>query len=323
MSLDSIRISASPSVHNDRLSTAAGVSHTNEILAKNRLPCGRFDVDNLAQDIAKAANHDPALARSITHELGPALRPTEQGELERLVDQVIKAVEAAVEKVVDTIESIFGGLGGSEPEATKGTTTNAADIEGIATPADAPPTIIIAPEMQRVFDEQWSNSHLPDGSVLEQGGTLVRNKETGEISIVNIGGQGSTNGSFFPELTLDDPSKYDVLGVFHTHPYTEAEGGYENVSLSGGDAAYMINSGQSIVIAQSGEGQYAYVRTADTPANVDANALFDAQTDRMFELMDGGMDFAAASRQAALETAEAYGLAYYEGSNGTFTRVSP
>ncbi len=324
MSINSVQShAAARSADNARINTSAqNIPTAQDMLAKNRLPNGRIDMDMLAKDIAQAAQGNQADAKAIMRSLQPALRPAEQGELERLVDKIIDAVRDAIESVSDFLESIFGG-GESSPSAAPNTgATNASDLTDIASPSDAPQTISVSPEVQAVFDEQWANS-LPGGKSLEQGGTLVRNKETGEISIQNIGGLGSTSGSFSPNTQLADPEKYEVLGVFHTHPYDASEGGHTNVSLSGGDAGYMINEGQSIIIAQSGQGQYAYVRTAETPDNVDYIALNEAQNNRVVELMGEGKSFSDASRQAALETADAYGLAYYEGSNGTFTRVDP
>jgi type VI secretion system secreted protein VgrG len=128
-------------------------------------------------------------------------------------------------------------------------------------------------------------------------------------------------GSFSPDLTVNSDQK--VVGAFHTHPYDKTEGGHTGVSLSGGDAAYMINNNQNIVIAQSGDEQFMYMRTASTPTNVDFTALDDAQNARVYELSRAGHDLSTASKIAAKEAAEKNGLAYYEGRDGKFSRVSP
>jgi hypothetical protein len=39
--------------------------------------------------------------------------------------------------------------------------------------------------------------------------------------------------------------------------------------------------------------------------------------------MGQGMSFPAATQQAAAETAQAQGLAYYQGKNGIFQKVGP
>lgn len=85
----------------------------------------------------------------------------------------------------------------------------------------------------------------------------------------------------------------------------------------------MINSGDEIIFAQSGGGQFMYLRTQNTPAHVDSNELNESQNSRISELMKEGKRFNAASQTAARETAEELGLAYYEGSNCKLGRVVP
>jgi hypothetical protein len=173
-----------------------------------------------------------------------------------------------------------------------------------------------------VFNAQWKAS-FPGGTSKEQGATITFDKKTGKISTENVGGLGSTSGSFNPNLAVKDPKTTGVLGIFHTHPYDKSEGGFTGVSLSGGDAAYMINNKQNVIVAQSGTKQFMYLRTDKTPASVDFTKLNDSQNARIAALVTKGYTFDAASRVAASETATKYGLAYYEGSNGTLTRVNP
>lgn len=93
--------------------------------------------------------------------------------------------------------------------------------------------------------------------------------------------------------------------------------------MSGGDAAYLINNKQNLIIAQSGEEQFMYLRTGETPASVDHVALNNAQNARITQLISSGSDFSSASKTAAIETARNNGLAYYEGVGGVFKRVDP
>ncbi len=183
-------------------------------------------------------------------------------------------------------------------------------------PADAPQRIDLS-SMQKEFDKLWAGS-LPGGISQEQGGTLVSDA-TGALKLVNPGS--GTAGTFSPNLSVDP--KQTVLGVFHTHPYDATEGSYTGVSLSGGDAAYTVITKQSAIIAQSGTEQFMYLRTAATPATVDAVALNEAQNNRIGELVMGGRSFPEASKIAAQETAKAQGLAYYEGNGGVLNRVYP
>lgn len=185
-----------------------------------------------------------------------------------------------------------------------------------SSPADAPMSVD-ASLLQPRFEALWGAS-FPGGRSMEHGGTLVRDKD--EMAwLVNEGA--GTSGSFMP--SLDVAKEQSVLGVFHTHPYDASEVGFTGVSLSGGDAGYMINNKQAAIIAQSGEQQFMYLRTLKTPSSVDASALNTAQNTRMIELIEAGSDFGAASKVAAMETAKNYGLAYYEGSKGVLSRVFP
>jgi Arc/MetJ-type ribon-helix-helix transcriptional regulator len=201
---------------------------------------------------------------------------------------------------------------------------DALDITGMGT---IPPTLQDAPTqidvsaLQPGFDREWANS-FPGGRSHEQGGTLVSNK-AGDVKMIHPGGLPgqSTSGSFRPDLSAGPDEK--LLGIFHTHPYDSTEGGFTGVSLSGGDAGYLINKAQNAIIAQSGNEQFMYLRTGATPSHVDWTAVNNAQNQRVQQLTAHGLSFSAASKAAAKEAAQTYGLAYYEGTNGVFTRVYP
>ena len=188
----------------------------------------------------------------------------------------------------------------------------------ISDPGDAPESITLSSQTNTEFNELWDKS-FPNGTSQEHGGTLVRGKDN-NINLINKGG--GTSGSFSPNRNVGE--EQEIVGVFHTHPYDKTEGGYTNVSLSGGDGAYMINTGDSVMIAQSGNGQFMYLRTEQTPKTIDHNKLNTDQNNRVYEIMkNDGKSFDEASRIAASETAKNNGLAYYEGTDGTFNRVYP
>ena len=132
-------------------------------------------------------------------------------------------------------------------------------------------------------------------------------------------GRNPAAGSFDPDLKTE-PGQV-LKGVFHTHPYDASEGSHTNVSLSGADAAYMINNGHELIVAKSGAGIFVFKRTSETPARVDYQQLDDDQNARIGELTNAGSSFSDASRQAAKETAKRFHLKYYEGSNDTATEV--
>lgn len=269
-----------------------------------------LDFGKLAQGLAEAAKLNPAGADQAFAAVNARLSPVEQGQLLAAKDKAPAAAAKAAPAAAAT------------PAAAKAAASKGADFAVPKSPAAAPKTLRFSAANQKVFNNLWSQS-FPAGKSKEQGGTLAFDKKTGTVSIQNLGGSGSTSGSFSPNNTLNDPKKDAVLGAFHTHPYDKTEGSYTGVSLSGGDAAYMINEKHNLIVAQSGTKQFMYLRTAKTPAHVDFNALNDAQNARIGVLTSKGMDFAVASRQAASETATKYHLAYYEGSNGTLTRVNP
>jgi hypothetical protein len=201
--------------------------------------------------------------------------------------------------------------------------TNAYDLQGIKSPSDAPQQINLGSGLQGTFDILMEKSY-PLGNSQEQGGTFVFD-QSGAISLTNIGGRpGALNSSTFP-VDLNVGSGQNLFGFFHTHPYaTPTDSQYvTGISLSGGDAAYTINNGLTIGIAQSGDEQFAFVRTSATPSSVNFNAVNNAQNARINTLVQQGNSFALASRIAAAETANKYGLAYYEGSKNVFTRVGP
>ena len=160
----------------------------------------------------------------------------------------------------------------------------------------------------------------PGGHSTERGGTLVTDS-AGNTQMVNAGaGNNPQSGSFSPNLNV--PSGDTVQGVFHTHPYDASEGNYTNVSLSGGDAAYMINNHHSIMVARSGDGLFIYKPTADTPNSVDFTQTNNDQNARIASLVKGGMGFPEASQQAARETADRLHLEYYQGKKCDASKVN-
>ncbi len=203
----------------------------------------------------------------------------------------------------------FAPTPAEEPPAT------AANLAVPASPRMAPAQVNLT-KFDNAFARQWNNS-FPNGAAQEQASTLVSDKK-GNLSLVNrVSG---TTGHAVPNLSVSDDLQ--VLGPFHSHPL----GAYTGVSLSGGDAGYLINNQQNVIIAQSGADQFMYMRTAQTPAHVDFKRLNKDQNVRVAELMNQGtgkMSFPTATRIAARETAEKMNLAYYQGSGGVLNRVSP
>ena len=292
-------------------------SLADQILTRNASRLG-FDIAGLAADLGRVNAENPDLGIQLGQFIQTQLTPVEIGQLLSGRyggggNSPLQAPTLYDQNSISTVSKPASAKADTAPPTTK-----ASDIATASAPGSAPPRIEFAPEVQKVF-ETLRHRSFPGGKSKEQGGTIVADTR-GNLSIQNIGGDGSTSGSFAPKLTLKDPSKYSVRGIFHIHPYDKSEGSYTGVSLSGADAAYLINSGQNIIVAQSGAKQFAYVRTDKTPASVDGAKLDADQNARIAELIDKGYTFPQASRVAAAETATTYSLAYYEGSDGSLLR---
>lgn len=227
----------------------------------------------------------------------------------------------ALVSVVDTIVAgevpISASVGDARKPVSRRDAANSPLPSTLAkTPGNCPRQLDMS-AMNKDFDQQWANS-FPGGVSQEQGGTIISDG-TGKQKLINIAG--GTSGSFSPNLSVGKNEK--VEGIFHTHPYDQTEGGYTGVSLSGGDAGYLINGKQNLIVAQSGMEQFMYMRTDMTPDIVDLASLNNAQNDRIAELLGQGSSFSDASKIAAKETAKSLGLGYYEGRGGVFNRVYP
>ena len=100
--------------------------------------------------------------------------------------------------------------------------TRLTELTNIASPEAAPRTIRFS-QANRMLFQHLRMSSLPAGHSKERGATIVADGQ-GRLSIQNLGGLGSTGGTFSPNLTASDPALYSVVGTFHTHPYDRTEG---------------------------------------------------------------------------------------------------
>jgi type VI secretion system secreted protein VgrG len=183
-------------------------------------------------------------------------------------------------------------------------------------PQDAPSRIDLTP-LQAQFDELWKKSDAPvAANDREHGGTIVTDRQ-GNLKLINVEKGGKDY--FKPNLQVG-PGEM-VQGVFHTHPKDRPE--EPSQGFSADDIAAMVRYNLNAIITQSGSDQFMYLRTAATPANISPGLIGSAHGLRVARAMENGMDQSAAMREAAKQTARAFELAYYEGSNGVLTRVSP
>jgi hypothetical protein len=93
-------------------------------------------------------------------------------------------------------------------------------------------------------------------------------------------------------------------------------------SLSGGNAGSTVLGDGTIKVAQSGEEQFAFLRTEESVLPVDQAKAHELGNACIFQLVTmQGMTVPAATRQMARETAAKLKLVYYEGRNGVLTKV--
>ncbi|HZU10988.1 MAG TPA: phage baseplate assembly protein V [Pseudacidobacterium sp.] len=180
---------------------------------------------------------------------------------------------------------------------------------------DAPETIHIPKHINRQMNDLWHQS-FPGGNAQEHGGIIVKDSK-GVYQMINIGS--GQSGSFMPNRNI--PSGMTEVGLFHTHPYSQAEGGYTGVSFSGADIQIAATLNEPSYV-QSGNRQFLIMPTEETPTNLNYQQMNNAQNARIAELMEQGKTFQEAARIAANETAKTYKMAYYQGSNGVLHRVS-
>ncbi|WP_295874468.1 RHS repeat-associated core domain-containing protein [uncultured Akkermansia sp.] len=128
----------------------------------------------------------------------------------------------------------------------KNSPKNMFDILGL----ECADVFLLPPEWLKEFNQAWKDSFNKDGTVTEQGGSIIR--PAGGIGSSIRRGKGNDSGSFgdFPT----SGSGEEMGGTFHTHPYSVDEGGYENVSFSCEDINFLTNnhSGKYIIVMAGG-----------------------------------------------------------------------
>ena len=196
------------------------------------------------------------------------------------------------------------------------------------TPADAPLKINVGPHLEERF-AALTKAHQDEGSKKERGGTLVVNK-SGVFELVNEG-RGGADNFFLPNLKAGDGAT--VVGTFHTHVDTDRLStsesnpkGYINKAPGGGDIAYALENKLDFTIVKAPGTEFMLVRTEATPAKVDGDALRAEYQKALNEGTVSGNRIRseeAVTQELARDYAKKYGLAYYEGKDGVFTRVEP
>ena len=183
-----------------------------------------------------------------------------------------------------------------------------------ATNSAAPATMTYPPAVIQAMQTSYSNS-FPGGKSQERGGTIVRGAD-GQIRVVNEGH--GTGGGFSPDRNIGPTDQ--LVGTYHTHPYDQSEGGHLGVSFSGDDIANSATMKEPKLV-DAGNKQFLLTPTQATTGTSaaiksDWNAEYAKQTNAGASIQD-------ASAAATKAVATKYNMAYYEGTNGNFTRVVP
>ena len=209
----------------------------------------------------------------------------------------------------------------SSPAIQNAGPTKLADIQNLAGPAQAPLTLRFSASLTALFNSLWSKSFLPGGKAKEQGGTMVADKD-GNFSLQHLGGHGSSSEEIVYNLSTTDPSKYTVVGTFHTHPYPGEHATFSGGSFSGGDIGLTLVDSKVIISVMLSHGAlFAHVQTAASPTNVPQMTMHRAVKAHVAQLRKDGMTFEAALRESNRIASAAARLAYYEGANGVVQKI--
>jgi len=137
----------------------------------------------------------------------------------------------------------------------------------------------------------------------------------GNIEIVNEGT--GTSGTFSPNRVVGSDEK--IIGTYHTHPYDQAEGGYQGVSFSGADINY-ANYYKEPIYVDAGTKQFMVIPTQETSSPKTDNLT--SEWDKEFgDALNNGKSIQEASASASHTIAKKYKMAYYEGKNGELKKL--
>jgi hypothetical protein len=182
---------------------------------------------------------------------------------------------------------------------------------------DAPRNIAIPRILQEGAETAWSKS-LPGTGSQEQGGIIV---ETAAGGYGFTAGPAGTSGTF-PVNRGDVKAGEKLLGIFHTHPYSAAEGGHTDVPFSGTDLGLMALQLEKISVVRSGDGWFAVATSKEFEALVAAATSKQALFQEIKTKWTAAFTAASGNtKERALAVTPAiclqYKLLYYAGHGGT------
>ena len=142
-----------------------------------------------------------------------------------------------------------------------------------------------------------------------------------------LAGKEGDSGHFLPNFADAKPAQ-TVLATGHTHPYAASEGGYTDVPFSGDDLKVHPVEGQRASIVQSGNGQFASVRSKEFEELVQArgnaaryaiSSEIEEHWNTIFDCVKGNTR--ERSEAATRATSAHFHLLYYAGKNGRLSKV--
>ena len=187
---------------------------------------------------------------------------------------------------------------------------------------DAPGEVTIPKELNKGLQDAWDKS-LPGGKSQEQGGILVQNADGSfQWKEAPPGKSGSIRLNYG-----DVEPGQSIAGSGHTHPYSAAEGGHTDIGFSSKDVSNLVTRDDPFKMVQSGDRQFASVKTEEFNAKV--KDLDDAGKQAMQAEMNNrwnevyneakakGLSMEERVRAANQAVHSEYDLLYYEGQGGT------
>jgi muconolactone delta-isomerase len=219
--------------------------------------------------------------------------------------------------------------------AKDGDNLKAGDLNNQLTSNAGVPKEINLKNLNSGFQDGWNKS-LPNGRSLEQGATIVKDRN-GVLSLAYQRG-GTADGTGVRVLDKA-PGGYQQYGTFHTHPYGENDdllAGMTGETFSGADIGCKLNNPNEIIsVVQSGDQQFLLAKTPVTynkPVDIDQiDYSFHSEQMQSFYKKIGTVSnptvddvqnaFKESTRETTIKYAKRFGLAYYEGTDSLFKLV--
>jgi hypothetical protein len=191
-----------------------------------------------------------------------------------------------------------------------------------ATPAAQALTYTLNPQLKQGLQTAWSGS-LPEGKAREQGGILVQKADSTYEWRAGVGSGSESFSTNYGDLKTGET----LVATAHTHPYSAAEGGYRDVSFSGGDLGNMALASrpENMKFVQSGDTVFMVQKTqafkdlvAEKGENVTRAAMVSSWNTARAAATG---TFAERVEAATKAVCKEYHLDYYRGSGDTLTQV--